>query len=296
MAPTTVGPLILLSPAKSLNFDGALSPALGSLSPTQPRCPDQTAALTSELGKLDVKRVKSLFGLSDALATLNHARFADFEQQQARAALGAFEGQAYKGLDAASLSVDELTYLQRSLRILCGLYGVLRPLDEIRPYRLEMSTKLACGVASNLYDYWGADITELLNQDIGAARNPFVLNVASAEYAKAVRLPQLSVPVVTASFPGPAVYAKMARGAMVRFCAERQVAKPSELCEFTGRDGEWRYVPSQSTDEVFVFQRGAPAAKAKPAKVGESNLHKTARAGADTDAALPSAKRRRAKK
>ena len=199
---TMRGPIILLSPAKSLNFDSKLSSALAQAKPTQPLRVDEVSELVSGLAKMSKGQIKQLMSLSDSLATLNHERYVTFDAQPARSAIGAFEGAAYKGLDAKSLGTPELTYLQGSLRILCGLYGVLRPFDEIRPYRLEMSTKLACAGKKDLYDYWGSSITEMLAKEIKAGDCPFVLNVASQEYAKSVDLKALGVPVITAVFPG----------------------------------------------------------------------------------------------
>ena len=185
------GPLILLSPAKTLNFEGALSAALAAARPTQPRMGGQTRQLTAALSQLSRPQIKSLMGLSDNLATLNHGRFARFEAQPTRMAIGAFEGMAFKTLDAPSLTSNQLDYLQSHLRILCGLYGVLRPYDEIRPYRLEMSTKLAVGKDSSLYAFWDAAIT----QSIDAENPDWVLHCASAEYGKSVQFKSLRAPV-----------------------------------------------------------------------------------------------------
>jgi len=257
-------PIILLSPAKSLNFDAALSSALAALTPTEPLLLEDVGVLTKDLAKLSKAQLKSLMGLSDGLAALNHERFGNFDAQPARPVIGAFEGQAYKGLDAASLGAKELAYLQDSLRILCGLYGVLRPLDQIRPYRLEMGLKFACAGKKSLYDYWGDRLTQMLAAEAKDSC-PFVLNVASQEYAKSVDLGALGVPVVTACFPGPAVHAKTARGEMARFCATRQLTDPAQLREFTGSSGNWAFVPSESDESQLTFKRsagGAAAAKA----------------------------------
>ena len=151
MSKLAPSPLLLLSPAKTLSFETALSPALAKVAPTAPAMLRQAGVLSKQLGQLSKSELKKLFGVSDSLAALNHARFADFDAQPSRMAIGAFTGQAYKGLDAPSLGAESLAYCQRSLRILCGLYGVLRPFDEIRPYRLEMSTRMAVGDAANLY-------------------------------------------------------------------------------------------------------------------------------------------------
>jgi cytoplasmic iron level regulating protein YaaA (DUF328/UPF0246 family) len=259
-------PLILLSPAKTLNFESALSPVLASASPTENAFLPQASRVVSAAAALSRAQLKSLMSLSDSLAELNHERFAQFDDQPESIALGAFEGAAYKGLDAPTLSVGDVEYLQGTLRILCGLYGIIRPLDVIRPYRMEMSTRLKVDADTpNLYAFWGNSLTRALASE--AASSPhapsFILNVASQEYAKAVNLKPgggLPVPVVTASFPGPAVHAKTARGAMVRFCAQERVCSPDQLKGFTGNEGEWAFVPSASTEDTLVFHRSAPAA------------------------------------
>jgi cytoplasmic iron level regulating protein YaaA (DUF328/UPF0246 family) len=284
MAPTSFssgGPLILLSPAKSLSFDGKLTSTLAAIKPTAPRFLAQASTLSSALAKMSKPQLKSLMGLSDSLAALNHARYADFAAQPSRAAVCAFEGQAYKGLDAKSLTAEDLAYCQSHLRILCGLYGVLRPYDEIRPYRLEMSNRLSCDGHANLYEYWSAQ-SPSLTASLADEKPSWVLNVASQEYAKSVEFSGLGVPVVTASFPGPAVYAKTARGEMVRFCAERRVTKPEQLKEFTGGKGEWSYLPGESDDSTLVFKRGAPSGGGK-AKAATATTAGKKRAADDDD-------------
>ena len=139
---------ILLSPAKSLNYEAAMSSVIAAAAKASSRPATfaaQTEKLLASISKLSKPQLKALFSVSDAIASLNHGRFASFSTQPERPCLGAFEGQAYKGLDAATLTSAQLEYLTGSLRILCGLYGVLRPLDQIRPYRLEMSTRYAHG-------------------------------------------------------------------------------------------------------------------------------------------------------
>jgi len=261
------GPLILLSPAKSLNFESALTSAIASCKPTQARFPEQAAELTAALAKLSKPQIKSLMGLSDNLAALNFERFSQFEAQDARMAIGAFEGMAYKGLEAPTLATGQLDYLQSNLRILCGLYGVLRPYDEIRPYRLEMSTKLAVGDAATLYKFWGDSLTTSLEEELVSRPGSWLLNCASQEYAKAVSFDAITAPVVTASFPGPAVHAKQARGEITRFCAEQKVSKPDELKAFKGSAGMWSYVEDASDESTYVFKRGAATPKtAAPTK------------------------------
>lgn len=283
-------PLILLSPAKNLSVEGALTPALSAAKPTQCIFLEQSRALLDSAKALSKPELKKLMKLSDSLTTLNYDRFAGFEAQPSRVAIGSFYGmvnpplaahallayqrtsppipsmtshlridpnvrdryvsnsqggfvtvpQAYKGLDAPTLDIPALDYLQSSLRILCGLYGIVRPYDEIkpylffmpffflttffqkkgivrpydeiRPYRLEMSTKLKCGDNPDLYSFWGSRLTEALNEEIESGHVSFVLNVASQEYASSVELAKLKAPVITADFPGPTVYTKEARG------------------------------------------------------------------------------------
>lgn len=296
MAPTLTGPLILLSPAKSLSFDGKLTATLAAIKPTTPRFLTQAGQLSTTLGKMTKPQLKSLMSLSDSLAALNHARYEDFDAQPSRAAVCAFEGQAYKGLDAKSLTADNLTYCQSHLRILCGLYGVLKPYDEIRPYRLEMSNRLECNGHSNLYQYWGAQEPSL-TASLADEKPEWVLNVASQEYAKAVEFEALGVPVVTASFPGPAVYAKTARGEMVRFCAEQRVTKPEQLKAFTGSNGAWRFVAGESDESLLVFHRGGGGGgKAKAAVAGKKRAAANPQGeGAETDAKTEASKSRRKK-
>jgi cytoplasmic iron level regulating protein YaaA (DUF328/UPF0246 family) len=292
--PLISAPLILLSPAKSLDFAKPLSAALAAITPTQPRLLPQTAQLSGALGGLSKAQIKSLMSLSDSLAALNAERFANFDAQPDRLAIGAFEGMAYKGLDAPTLGAGELDYLQSHLRILCGLYGVLRPYDAIRPYRLEMSTKLEVGGARNLYDYWGSTLTDAVNAD---EHGSWVLNVASQEYAKAIKFASLAnKPTVTASFPGPAVHAKQARGEMARFCCEQRVSRPEQLKAFRGTSGTWSFDAAASDDATYVFRRGAAAKPAKKEAEPKGSKRKEHDEAEEEAAPAPAASRRRAKK
>lgn len=255
-------PLILLSPAKTLNFESELSPALAKATPTEPRMLERTRELTAVAAALSQTELQKLMKLSDSLARLNYERFKAFETLPERIALGTFEGQAYKYLDAHTLADHEISYLQSSLRILSGLYGLLRPLDQMRAYRLEMGTKLRVGETRSLYKYWGSHLTQALNAEIAERGDvSFVLNVASKEYASAVQLSDLSVRVVTACFPGPAVHAKTARGLLTRFCAREGLSTPEELHAFDGLSGEWSFDPSASSDAIFTFLRNGSKMK-----------------------------------
>ena len=228
--------------------------------------------------ELTAGKIKSLMGVSDAIATLNVGRFEAFEGAETKPCALAFDGPAFKHLNADGLETEEeTTYLQTHLRVLSGMYGVLRPYDAIAPYRMEMGTRWAPGAPKDrLYEYWGTDIANCIADDVEAQAEstqtkPFVLNCASQEYWKSVKsdvLEKRGIPVYTASFPGPAVYAKQARGAMVRHCIDAGVSSPQDLKTFVGTDGSWSYDGKASSEFNFVFTRGAKrrrvAIKEKP--------------------------------
>ena len=230
-------------------------------------------ALLPSVQKLSAGDLKALMGVSDPLAKLNQHRFATFAAQPQKQAVLAFDGQAYKGLDAKSLSEADLLFAQGHLRILSGLYGLVRPLDLVRPYRLEFGTKLRNPRGANLYEFWGSTVTDLLNADLAELPAPqrLVVNVASAEYFKAVKPAALAAPLLTVAFPGPAVHAKEARGAIVRYAVVNRLTEPQGLKAFAGTKGEWRFDPAASTEAVYTFVRGAPqraAAGGKAAAAG----------------------------
>ncbi|KAK9809919.1 hypothetical protein WJX72_001739 [[Myrmecia] bisecta] len=254
--------LILLSPAKTLN----MSKSSHQLRATPPFAKDGEV-LVQELAKLSLAGMKSLLGVSDAIARLNHERYQHWEQQPSKQAVLAFDGPAYKGLDAPSLSDEDLQWAQERLRILCGLYGILRPMDAIKPYRLDMSKKLANAKWKDLYAFWGGSLTLSLNAEL--LRMPederFVVNCASQEYFKAIQPADLAGPVYTMAFPGPSVFAKQARGAMVRYIIKERVTTPEGLKGFTGTSGEWQFDDGQSKHSEFVFVRTAGKATSKAA-------------------------------
>lgn len=252
--------LIVLSPAKKLDFN---PPAIDA--PVTPRrCADETAELakvTRELSRADLRRLMSI---SDALAELNYQRFQAFDNDASEGALQAvfaFAGDVYDGLSARTLSVDDLNWAQDHLRILSGFYGLLRPLDAIQPYRLEMGIRLKTKRGATLYDFWGERISLRLNEDAGKLAEQTLVNLASHEYFGAVDARALKLPVVTPHFKekkdGEAriisFYAKKARGGMARFAIENSLEKVEDLKAFD-RDG-YRFDKNLSTDTDWIFIR-----------------------------------------
>src|SRR5665647_2779640 len=229
--------LFLLSPAKSLDYD---TPA-GDVPHSQPLFVPQSAELIDLLKLQSPQQIATLMNLSDALAGLNVARYAawrpKFTAKNAKQAVLAFNGDVYEGLDARSLPIDGLQWLQDHACILSGLYGVLRPLDYMRPYRLEMGTRLANAQGKDLYQFWGSKISNYLNARLQRDLSPVVVNLASQEYFKSVDLKALKARVVECVFQDyrdgqykvVSFYAKRARGLMARFAAVHRVLTPRQL-------------------------------------------------------------------
>jgi cytoplasmic iron level regulating protein YaaA (DUF328/UPF0246 family) len=257
--------LILLSPAKKLDFsDRGHAPTA-----TRPALMDRTKELSKTTAKLSASEIKSLMHLSDDLADLNRERFKAFDPDstEGRPAAMAFNGEVYSGLDAPSLSAEDLQWAQQRLRILSGLYGALRPLDTIQPYRLEMGTRLKTPKGGNLYDFWGEDIADLLKSDLEGHPSKTVINLASNEYSKAAKLKSLGVPVISVDFKEEKdgqlralmVYAKKARGLMARWIIENRIEDPKKLPEFSV-DG-YRFDADGSTESTLLFTRPQPPKK-----------------------------------
>jgi len=256
--------LFLLSPAKSLDYD---TPLPDGLPHTTPQFVEQSSALIDVLRAQSPLQIASLMALSDKLAALNVARYQAwrprFTATNSRQAVMAFNGDVYDGLQARSLDADDLDWAQRHVAILSGLYGVLRPLDRMQPYRLEMGTKLATPAGSNLYDYWGTRIAEHLNTRLRADATPVVVNLASQEYFKAVAPKALKARVIECVFEDwkgggykiISFYAKRARGLMARYAITHRVATPHQLEGFD-LDG-YAFVPASSRPERLVFRRKA---------------------------------------
>lgn len=256
--------LILLSPAKSLDFDSGLPTRKHS----QPRLLADAAALVAVMRDKGVSDVAALSGISDELAALNALRWAEFTLASspgtARPAILAFDGDVYRGLDARHrFGERDFTEAQKTLRILSGLYGVLRPLDLIQPYRLEMGTRLATERGACLYDWWGDTITALLRDDLAATPGAdVVVNLASVEYFSAVRPAVLGARVISPRFEDTdargrrsvvSFHAKRARGELAAWLVLNRVRTPGALRRFSGAG--YRYDKATSTADVPVFVR-----------------------------------------
>ena len=256
--------LFLLSPAKSLDYE---TPLPADLPHTQPQFVPQSQALIEVLRQQSPQQIASLMSISDKLAALNGARYEawspKFTAKNSRQAIMAFNGDVYDGLQAQSLSAKQLDWAQSHLCLLSGLYGVLRPLDRMQPYRLEMGTRLATDKGSNLYQYWGTQIAEYLNQQQADENAPVVINLASQEYFKAVDRKALRARVVDCSFEDYkngqykiiSFFAKKARGLMARYAIEHQAKTPAVLKKFN-TDG-YAYASDISTADHLVFRRKA---------------------------------------
>ncbi|MBS0293798.1 MAG: peroxide stress protein YaaA [Proteobacteria bacterium] len=254
--------LFLLSPAKSLDYD---SPLPEGLPHTLPAFVPEARQLIEVLREKSPQQIAALMSISDPLAALNVARYAawrpKFTAANARQAVMAFNGDVYEGLQAQTLSRDDLDWAQQHLAILSGLYGVLRPLDLLQPYRLEMGTRLATPAGANLYQFWGKTIAEHLNQRLAQDITPVVVNLASQEYFKSVDRKVLKARVIECVFEDwrggqykiISFYAKRARGLMARYAIERRVTTPHQL---EGFDLEgYALHPAGSTPERLVFRR-----------------------------------------
>ncbi len=259
--------LTVLSPAKNLDF----SPAPGAPAFTAPRLSADTAELAGAAKALSRAELKRLMGISDDLAGLTHARFQAFDAtpaHDAMAAAFAFAGDVYRGFDARSLDADALAFAQEHVRLLSGLYGVLRPLDAIVPYRLEMGTKLTTTRGGDLYAFWGARIAETLNADFAPEAERTLVNLASKEYFAAVDRAVLDATVITPAFKDVKdgksrvlfMYAKRARGLMARWIVENRITRAADLKAFDGEG--YRFAPAASCERDWVFERPQPAKKA----------------------------------
>lgn len=248
--------LILLSPAKTLDYDTPFAET-----PTKPRFATDASRLARAAAKLGPAKLSELMHISPSLATLNHERFKSFTKAGQRPAIRAFAGDVYRGFDAASADPDTLAFAQDHLRILSGLYGALRPLDAIRPYRLEMGTRWS-PAGDRLVEHWGAKVAKALAADLRADGSKLVVNLASNEYFAVVKgqLPK-KVRVIAPDFrvdtPNGLKFqsftAKVARGVMARWLCDERVADPAALAAFD-RDG-WAYEPDGSTPDKPLFTR-----------------------------------------
>ncbi|MEJ8837109.1 peroxide stress protein YaaA [Ramlibacter sp. AN1133] len=253
--------LFLLSPAKTLDYASPIP----DVPHTLPAFAADAARLIEVLRRYSPQQISSLMEISDPLAALNVARYQawspKFTGRNARQAVLAFDGDVYDGLQARRMGRADLEWAQQHLRILSGLYGVLRPLDWMQPYRLEMGTSLKVASAANLYQYWGSRISECLNETLAADKTPVVISLASQEYFKAVDRKALKARVIDCVFEESrggtwkiiSFSAKKARGLMARYAITRRLETPRKLEAFD-LEG-WRFDPAASQPERMVFRR-----------------------------------------
>lgn len=256
--------LVVLSPAKKLDYESESHVDAG----TQPQFLAQSKKLIKEAKKLKADDLRSMMGISEALADLNVKRFnafnAPFTPVNARPAIDAFQGDVYVGLDAKSLSAEERDFANDYVRILSGLYGLLKPLDLMQAYRLEMGIKFKNERGKNLYEFWGDRLAKALDKDLKEHEAQVVINLASNEYFKAVPQKALKAKVITPVFQevkdGRArvisFLAKKARGAMTRYIIDNRLEKPDALKDFN-IDG-YAYSAEESSDDRWVFKRLQP--------------------------------------
>ena len=253
--------LLVVSPAKNLDYDSPLSTDIF----TQPELLDHSQQLMKHCVKLSPAQISRLMGISDKLAGLNAARFGQwglpFTPDNARPAVLAFNGDVYTGLDANTFSEDDFAFAQKHLRILSGLYGLLKPLDLMQAYRLEMGSKLANDRGSNLYQFWGEIITDKTNQALTDQGDEVLINLASNEYFKSIKKKTLKATVITPAFKDwkngqykmISFFAKKARGLMARYIIQNQITAVEQLKGFDL--GGYQYSEEFSKGNDWVFTR-----------------------------------------
>jgi len=260
--------LIVISPAKTLDYE---TPPATKVC-TQPDFLEEATALVRGLSKLSKEEVGELMGISPKLAKLNKERFSNwkppFTPENAKQAALAFKGEVYGGMRAWEFNADDFDFAQKSLRILSGLYGLLRPLDLIQPYRLEMGTVYANPAGKDLYAFWGDSIAKALDEAVGDSGSDLLVNLASQEYFKAAKAKNLKARIVSPVFKDEkngkykiiSFYAKKARGLMSAYLIRNRVTKAEDIAgfDFAG----YQYSPEDSTDDAPVFLREERLAKA----------------------------------
>ena len=256
--------LAIISPAKSLDFDGRAPTRKSSV----PAFLDDSAELIRELRELAPQDLSDLMGISTSLAELNYDRYAawgePFNRECAKQAMFAFNGDVYMGLKSTEFSERDLTWAQKHLRILSGLHGILKPLDLIQPYRLEMGTRLPNGRGSDLYDFWRGKVTAALNEAIDAQRQPILVNLASNEYFNAVDATRIDARIITPNFKDLkkgrykfiSFFAKKARGLMAAYLIKNRVSTLKALKAFDWQG--YRFSPADSSANDWVFLRDQP--------------------------------------
>jgi cytoplasmic iron level regulating protein YaaA (DUF328/UPF0246 family) len=252
--------IFLLSPAKTLDFETPLPPAPSS----RPRFLEHSKELVQVMQQMSVQDLEKLLGISTKLATLNAERFQrwkpDSNTPESRQAIFAFKGGVYQGLAVEHWSDNDLSEAQQSLRILSGLYGVLRPLDLIFPYRLEMGKKIPTARGTSLYQFWGDTLTDNLNEEINGEKDA-IINLASKEYFSAINQKKLTAPVITPVFKDQkngklkviSFYAKKARGQMAAWAIQQKTSQPEELKAF--KEDDYVFNPNLSDKTTYTFTR-----------------------------------------
>ncbi|NPA42542.1 MAG: peroxide stress protein YaaA [Chlorobi bacterium] len=247
--------IAVISPAKSLN-ENAYFPE--NLPFTQPLFTDKAARLVARLKKMTPSELAGLMKISDKLAALNAERYDRWSGEGAYPAVYLYAGDTYKGLNIGTFPLEKIPSLQNKVRIISGLYGLLRPLDLIEPYRLEMKTPVGAEGAENLYEYWKDDVTARLREELNGEP---LINLASKEYASVIDREKLGAPVIDVEFKENrdgklktiGLFAKKARGHMARWIAENDIRTPEELKAYNGLS--YRFVPELSDSRKFVFVR-----------------------------------------
>jgi uncharacterized protein len=258
--------LAIISPAKTLDFESKLTTRKG----TTPEFVAESDQLIGRLRQYEPAALTKLMKISDNLAELNHRRYhewtPEFSPGTARPAALAFKGDVYLGLQAQELSERDLTWAQKHLRILSGLHGVLKPLDRIHPYRLEMGTPLCTEKGKNLYDFWGDKVTQALNEDLAELSNPLLVNLASQEYFNVIDPNAINAEVINIHFKEEkdgklkflSFYAKKARGLMARYMIDKRVKTQKALKAFDYEGYAYNETLSSSHDWVFTRPQPAP--------------------------------------
>lgn len=254
--------LLIISPAKTQDFESPLITKKFIHS----RCEEETFELVNELKNYSKKNIAKLMSISDKLAALNYERYQQFEPkfttQNSRQALLVFQGDVYTDIDIENYTDDDFDFAQQHLRMLSGLYGPLRPLDLIQPYRLEMKTKLSTKKGKDLYEFWGDRVTDILNEDLAAQGDDILVNLASNEYAKVVNFKKLNGRVIDVFFKekkgsdDPKIiplFSKRARGTMSNYVIKNRLLKPEQLKEFSEQG--YKFDAENSDADNFIFVR-----------------------------------------
>lgn len=251
--------IILLSPSKTLDFEHKI------MGETEPSFIEDTITLNKSLKKYSKKKLATLMNISDKLAALNYQRNQEFQEEftdeNSRAAMFAFKGDVYLGLQAQEFKKKDVAYANKHLRILSGLYGLLRPMDKMQPYRLEMGTSLKVGRKKNLYEFWGNKIADQLTESLADHKNKSIINLASTEYFKAVKLDDLKDQIIEIGFKeyrdGKLKFisfnAKKARGLMSQYIIKNRISKLDGIKAFNLED--YAFDESLSTENHLMFTR-----------------------------------------